>query len=174
MKQLSTIVAIFCEAFMLVKKKGKVSFVCRTQNGCSTGPISFLWVKLTYFRSQKMFSHDHTTKIEFWGKSWNSCIEWGSRWALTGPGSAPGPTKNYFSWNVSKWFQEVANVSAITLNHPKHHQKSYLNVYACLDFRGPSQHMNFNFFLKNQFWSYEHAKTFVVTGNMSVSLTETL
>ena len=27
---------------MLVKKKGKVSFVCRTQNGCSTGPISFL------------------------------------------------------------------------------------------------------------------------------------
>ena len=39
---------------------------------------------------------------------------------------------------------------------------------------GPSQHMNFNFFLKNQFWSYEHAKTFVVTGNMSVSLTETL
>ena len=39
---------------------------------------------------------------------------------------------------------------------------------------GPGQHMNFNFFLKNQFWSYEHAKTFVVTGNMSVSLTETL
>ena len=33
---------------------------------------------------------------------------------------------------------------------------------------GPSQHMNFNFFLKNQFWSYEHARTFVVTGNMSV------
>ena len=33
---------------------------------------------------------------------------------------------------------------------------------------GPSQHMNFNFFLKNQFWSYEHAKTFVVTGNMSI------
>ena len=28
--------------------------------------------------------------------------------------------------------------------------------------------------LKNQFWSYEHAKTFAVTGNMSVSLTETL
>ena len=78
---------------MLVKKKGKVSFVCRTQNGCSTGPISFLWVKLTYFRSQKMFSHDHTTKIEFWGKSWNSCIESGTRWALTGPGSVgPGPS----------------------------------------------------------------------------------
>ena len=32
----------------------------------------------------------------------------------------------------------------------------------------------YNFFLKNQFLSYEHAKTFVVTGNMSVSLTETL
>ena len=59
----------------------------------------------------------------------------GPRWAQAGP----GPTKNYFSWNVSKWFQEVANVSAITLNHPKHHQKSYLNVYACLDFRGPSR-----------------------------------
>ena len=44
------------------------------------------------------------------------------------------------------------------------------NVVVC----SYGQHMNFNFFLKNQFWSYEHAKTFVVTGNMSVSLTETL
>ena len=63
--------------------------MCRTQNGCSTGPMSFLWVKLTYFQSQKMFSHGHTTKIEFWGKSWNSCIESGPSWALTGPGSGP-------------------------------------------------------------------------------------
>ena len=27
-------------------------------------------------------------------------------------------------------------MSAITLSHPKHHLKSYLNVYTCLDFRG--------------------------------------
>ena len=46
------------------------------------------------------------------------------------------------------------------------------NVFACS--YDPSQHMNFNFFLKDQFWSYEHAKTFAVIGNMSVSLTETL
>ena len=80
-------------------------------------------------------------------------------------------------------------MSAITLNHPKHHQKSYLNVYACLDFRGPpgpglggpgadpgpvraragpTLYMNFNFSLKIQFWSYDHVKTFFVIGNKSV------
>ena len=77
-------------------------------------------------------------------------------------------------------------MSAITLNHPKHHQKSYLNVYACLDFRGPSRvlagpdpggpgpsagptlYMNFNFSLKIQFWSHDHVKTFFVIGNKSV------
>ena len=85
----------FCK-FMLVKK-GKVTFVTRTQNGCSTGPISFLWVKLTYFRSQKMFSDVHTIKIEFWGKSWNSSMESGPRrpWARPGrevrAGRGPGP-----------------------------------------------------------------------------------
>ena len=36
---------------------------------------------------------------------------------------------------------------------------------------GPSQHMNFNFFLKNQFWSYEHACKNVCCDRKYVSFT---
>ena len=54
---------------MLVKKKGKLTFSLKIENECSTCPIKFLWVKLTYFLSQQTFSHVHTTKIDFWGKS---------------------------------------------------------------------------------------------------------
>ena len=48
---------------------------------------------------------------------------------------------------------------------------AYLCVWASA---GPIQLMNFNFSLKNQFWSYEHPKSFVVTRNMSMWLIETL